>query len=514
MSLRSTSAVPAPFLRAPPFPGIDPRVVTVSKVGVSTAEIDYPAVFDAVRRARVGGSFWNPVAVLGAGDGSRRCDPWSAIRDGSVEVDDPDGEQATVGWIAGARVADRHGSRISPARLEARAIERIDAAIYRNPFTDRPVDVFGAIEILAHWRSLIDANRPIVAVTGVAAWKRDVVARFVWSGDHAVPFLANRQAFAQARAARGTVAYWPSRTDADIVATARTGGVSCWQIEDGFIRSDGLGVECRPPYSVLIDRSGGIHYDPARPSDLETILSEADFDTATLARAAALRARIVAERIGKYGVDRGGTVRDLPSGRKTVLAVGQVEDDLSVRHGGGGIRSNLEFLRRIRAHEPHAYIVYRPHPDVLSGLRAGHVPKALAGEIVDHVDDAGALLPLVEAVDCVHVLSSLTGFEALLRGREVVVHGSPFYAGWGLTTDLATQPDRRTRRLTLDALVAGALILAPRYLDPVTMLPCQVETLIDRIVAGMPQPDGLLTRFRQALGATRRSIAVAQDRWR
>ena len=44
------------------------------------------------------------------------------------------------------------------------------------------------------------------------------------------------------------------------------------------------------------------------------------------------------------------------------------------------------------------------------------------------------------------------------RGRRVATYGQPFYAGWGLTVDLAP-PARRGRLLTLDELVAGVLLL-------------------------------------------------------
>jgi capsular polysaccharide export protein len=91
---------------------------------------------------------------------------------------------------------------------------------------------------------------------------------------------------------------------------------------------------------------------------------------------------------------------------------------------------------------------------------------------------------LLDVVDSVHVLTSLTGFEALLRGRAVTCHGMPFYAGWGLTRDLMQVPERRGRALTLDQLVAGVLILYPRYLDPVSGVPCEPEVLLDRMVAG------------------------------
>ena len=108
---------------------------------------------------------------------------------------------------------------------------------------------------------------------------------------------------------------------------------------------------------------------------------------------------------------------------------------------------------------------------------------------------------LLDQVDAVHVLTSLTGFEALLRRRDVTCHGVPFYAGWGLTRDLAEVPDRRGRRLTLDELIAAVLIVYPRYLDPVTGLPCTPEVLIRRFGDGVAHNRlGWVTKLRQAQG--------------
>jgi capsular polysaccharide export protein len=74
----------------------------------------------------------------------------------------------------------------------------------------------------------------------------------------------------------------------------------------------------------------------------------------------------------------------------------------------------------------------------------------------------------VAACDVVHTMTSLTGFDALLRGKRVVVYGQPFYAGWGLTEDVLQEGAafaRRQRRLSLDALVAGTLLRYPIYWD-------------------------------------------------
>ena len=237
-----------------------------------------------------------------------------------------------------------------------------------------------------------------------------------------------------------------------------------------------------PPSSIVVDRRG-IHFDPSGPSDLEAILSATDFPPALLARARALRETIVAAGISKYAVADDSPVPPRQPGRRLVLVPGQVEDDMSVLAGGGGLTSNLELLRRARALEPDAEIWFRPHPDVDAGHRNGAVADAEALKLADRIVRGGGMAPLLDAVDAVHVLTSLTGFEALMRGREVTCHGTPFYAGWGLTRDLGAVPARRGRALPLDALVAGVLILYPRYLDPVTGLPCPPEVLVARMAA-------------------------------
>ena len=86
-------------------------------------------------------------------------------------------------------------------------------------------------------------------------------------------------------------------------------------------------------------------------------------------------------------------------------------------------------------------------------------------------------------------MTSLLGFEALLRGRRVTTTGAPFYAGWGLTRDLGDVPPRRTARPFVEGLVHATLIDYPRYYDPVTGTACPPELVIDRLAHGpLPQP--------------------------
>jgi len=191
-----------------------------------------------------------------------------------------------------------------------------------------------------------------------------------------------------------------------------------------------------------------------------------------------------------------------------VLVAGQVENDLSVRLGGAGIESNLELIRRARLAEPDAYLMFKPHPDVDRGHRPGKIADDIALGHVDRVVRDIPMASLLDVVDAVHVLTSLTGFEALLRGCDVIVHGQPFYAGWGLTRDLAPPIPRRqaARKITTDALVAAILILYPRYLDPVTKLPCPPEILTERLAANPVPRETTLTRVRRLQGRVRRAL--------
>ena len=234
------------------------------------------------------------------------------------------------------------------------------------------------------------------------------------------------------------------------------------RIEDGFLRSIGLGADLIRPLSWVID-GRGIHYNASQSSDLEEFCANQMFTPELLARAAALRASLVAGGLTKYNVGHQNWQR--PVGvERVILVPGQVESDASLAYGAPGERTNLGLLQRVRAAQPDAYIIYKPHPDVLAGLRAGGQNERQAHLWCNELLADADMGNLLTQVDEVHVLTSLTGFEALLRGKVVSCYGLPFYAGWGLTRDYVVNP-RRQRRLSLDELVAAALILYPLYLS-------------------------------------------------
>lgn len=278
----------------------------------------------------------------------------------------------------------------------------------------------------------------------------------------------------------GTLIVWGMR-DAGMVLPE---GVRVLRIEDGFVRSVGLGADLIRPVSWVIDDLG-IYYDATRPSRLEQILSGTVFEAAILQRAAALRERIVASGLTKYNVGAGGWQRPA-NGRSVILVPGQVETDASIAYGAPEgvcvIRLNMDLLRAVREANPDAWVVYKPHPDVLAGLRVkGRDEDAALRWCDEQVVDV-PMGELLGKVDEVHVLTSLAGFEALLRGKLVTCYGQPFYAGWGLTRDVAPL-SRRTRRLVLDELVAGALIEYPKYVSRASGKLTTPELALDELLA-------------------------------
>lgn len=234
------------------------------------------------------------------------------------------------------------------------------------------------------------------------------------------------------------------------------------RVEDGFLRSVGLGADLVRPVSWVFDRRG-IYFDAEAESDLEWLLQHAALTPDQLQRAEALVQRIIETGLTKYNVG-GKPWQRPPNAQQVILVPGQVETDASIRLGAPGINSNLALLQAVRTACPEAYILYKPHPDVVAGLRAEGAQERQCRDYCNEMVTDAPMGELIYAVDEVHVMTSLTGFEALLRNRKVVCYGLPFYSGWGLTEDRLVC-SRRARQRTLSELAACALILYPVYIS-------------------------------------------------
>ncbi len=367
----------------------------------------------------------------------------------------------------------RRGRRLTRAQLFAGAM--ILAPTWYDPCRDRLCGLETALaQFESETRAWREDHRGWTA-HGMRLWKRAPVQRF---------FGARRRViFDRTRAGRPAMAWASAKT------AAPAGAV---RVEDGFLRSRGLGADLVPPLSLVLDDLG-IYYDPARESRLERLIAA----RATLRADEAARARALIATLARHGLSKyntGSAAPALPGGHR-ILVPGQVEDDASIRLGAGGIATNLGLLHRARTGNPGAVIVYKPHPDVEAGLRPGAVPPealdGLADAVVAGADPAALLAEVAE----VWTMTSLLGFEALLRGVPVTTTGAPFYAGWGLTRDLGEVPARRAARPALEGLVHAALIDYPRYRDPLTGLPCPAEVVAERLVTGEVPRAGALNRL-------------------
>lgn len=336
--------------------------------------------------------------------------------------------------------------------------------------------------MLAKIEPVWEAMPPVVF--GVCWWNHASVRAMF--GAKFQPLLRGSfsETLAEAVDREGCVIGWASRLSTADEVACHDAGIPLIRVEDGFLRSVGLGAGLAPAASLVAD-ARGIYYDASRPSDLEWMLEHAELGTEECARGAALCEQIRAARLSKYNLGGASRCDVFPSDRQKVLVPGQVSDDASILNTTsasidvrGSDNVNIELLKAARRNNPDAYIVYKQHPDVMSDLRRGRVSArealAYADRIVTNVD----IVSLVEDCDKVETVTSLTGFEALLRGKQVTVHGMPFYAGWGLTADTTMIP-RRTRRRCVEELVYLTLVAYSRYVHPVSGRPCEAEAVID-----------------------------------
>lgn len=336
---------------------------------------------------------------------------------------------------------------------------------YLNPETGLRCEVEAVLEHLSLQKRMRERFPAKVHVVGFSPWKRGHLRRFM--AGSTLHFSSSVQQL-------------PHGAPALLWGSKRLDDIQCIRVEDGFLRSVGLGAHLARPLSWCMDDIG-IYYDPNQPSRLEILLSTGMFDEALLTRARALRQRIIDAGITKYNLP-GKPWTPPRHGQRIILVPGQVEDDQSLLQGSRHIRTNLQLLQAVRAENPAAWIVYKHHPDVVARLRRGGAQRAEIARLADEILANARMPDLLDCIDEVHTLTSLTGFEALLRGKSVTCYGLPFYAGWGLTHDIEPMP-RRNRHLTLDELTAAALILYPTYVSARTGAYTTPERIIDEILA-------------------------------
>ncbi len=366
------------------------------------------------------------------------------------------------------------------------SIEEIFAASYilytkyYNPYSKKKSDIFDTLFTIAKYR---DKNlKRDGYFFGFSRWKRRYIMPYFPSlNGSKIFFNSSLDGAKDVGLNKKNIVYiWGKKPFEEVEKYAKKFDISLCRVEDGFIRSVSLGSDLTKAYSMVVD-CRGIYFDPTVESDLEYILNTYQFDSIILERAEKLQKYLVSNRISKYNIYRDKKIElfNLNVNQKIILVPGQVEDDASIYYGADGM-TNLELLQKVKKSSNDAYIIYKPHPDVLAGNRIGHIDDSIALKYCNTIITDASIDSVLELVDEVHTMTSLVGFEALIREKKVFTYGLPFYAGWGVTTDIKVC-QRRIRKCTLHELMAATFILYPLYIDPKTNQFCEIEVLLEEI---------------------------------
>lgn len=380
-------------------------------------------------------------------------------------------------WYSGWDLTDdRHpqasvlAARRKPATLDDLFIAAyLRYCRYCHPITGESTTLAYLLEWLTQQRTYRLNRTGTLWAPGLSLWKSAILKPYLSAKGNSVRFSR------ECNTASACVV-WGTRGESKWNTQAAAQGIPVWRMEDGFIRSSGLGSDLLAPLSLVLDKSG-IYYDASRPSDLETLLNNSELSALQLARSSQLHQQLITSKISKYNLGHDWSLPAEAKGKKVILVPGQVEDDASILTGARSINTNRELLRTVRERNPQAFIVYKPHPDVIVGNRTGHIDARDTALWADCLALDADIIQCIEHADELHTMTSLSGFEALLHGKKVHCYGLPFYAGWGLTEDEHPLP-RRTRQLSLSDLIYQTLIAYPTYIHPQRMTPMMPEEAV------------------------------------
>lgn len=390
------------------------------------------------------------------------------------------------------RVWQRRGAKKRATLYELFYACYVNYSHYANPATGKACQIEQVIDWLVTNRNWRDKLPKQMTVFEFSRWKHGFVTDFLASSDvlrYVKPKFQLKTLFNPSHLnfpKTNPFLVWGFAKKTQLDKRLWRYQPNIWCMEDGFIRSNGLGASLISPLSVVLDKQG-IYYNALQSSDLERFLQEKPMlTTDEKKRVQQLVQRLLSAKVSKYNVGLNKNL-NFSTQKLKILVVGQVEDDMSVRLCASDIKDNLTLLKTVREQNPDAFIIYKPHPDVQAGLRKGQIANDKVAQFSDKMLTDVNITDCLLVVDEVHTISSLTGFEALLRGLKVVCYGYPFYAGFGLTVDkadnqqakLAKQRRLRDESLTLEQLVYTALIDYPLYRIPQGYGLAQVEDVID-----------------------------------
>ena len=254
-------------------------------------------------------------------------------------------------------------------------------------------------------------------------------------------------------------------------------------VEDGFIRSMGLGVLGDPGNSVILDDISP-HFDGKTENRLQKLINqETNLNLIQLERSKKLIHKITSLKISKYNHAPIEKIKIGTPGKPKILLIDQRFGDFSVSYGMGDEKTFENMLFVAVTKYPDYEIVVKLHPDATSGIKSSYFSKSILDKFSSYkniITIGFDINPysLFEEVEKVFVCSSGVGFEALMAKKEVHCFGMPFYANRGLTTDYQ-EVSYRTKKVSLETLFYYAYLYLSKYVNPDNGQRCSLEELVD-----------------------------------
>lgn len=279
-------------------------------------------------------------------------------------------------------------------------------------------------------KHIISPNQRVALVVGMLPWKRWVgdwvlEAQHIQIQRHFSDYYFRYLLKPFIKIINPTIYIWGYKAPDFFIDYIREHDLDVFFLEDGFIRSAPDDESKSPPLSIVMD-SQAPYFDTTRPNDLTDLIANFDFeqDSYDDQWAQQMLDYYVSHRVSKYNHQPYVDVAPIYGikDKKRVLVLGQVPHDDSLKYGGGESITLIDVVNKAIEDNPEAQIIIKPHPmtldDCISSL---HNLNCLILTQDIHLVDA------LQSIDHVYTITSLGGFEALLRGKEVTVLGKPFY---------------------------------------------------------------------------------------
>lgn len=313
---------------------------------------------------------------------------------------------------------------------------------------------------------LNDNHNDLVVVLGCNDWKFGFISEYL--DNYKVAFLPRKKIgldtfflIKKLNIKPKAVIIWGYNEKASLRFLLDTYRYNIWRIEDGFIRSSSLGASHSTPYSLVIDKKG-LYYNDKSNSDLISLLNTYEFSKT---REELNEAEICLDMMAKFSLSKynpptfnmGGELKI----KKRIAILGQVDNDAAIRYGNPDGWTSNTLVELAYLENPGCEILYRPHPEIYKGYQKSKLRRKSLEKIAKIVSPEENIISFIEKCDHVYTITSLTGLEALVRGKKVTVVGTPFYAGWGLTDDRANI--KRERQLDIKELFYLIYLKYPKY---------------------------------------------------